>query len=184
MLLDNKLGMSQHVDNMFKKTNSKLGILCQIRRFITENTAAKIYKTMIGPHLEYIYFVIDSCSKDRIDQINKLENRALRRTEYCMRLEHRLEYEEFKTKYKIECLSVWHKRSLLQKMYEKSKNVNNIEAISHDINLRSRKKVKMKQNSQGSQNYMLAHIIVDAACGISFLLRSKSLKISMYFSIR
>ena len=54
MLLDNKLGMSQHVDNMYKKINSKLGILCKIRRFITENTAAKIYKTMIGPHLEYV----------------------------------------------------------------------------------------------------------------------------------
>ena len=149
MLLDSKLNMTQHVDNMYKKANSKLGILCKIRRYITENTAVRIYKTMIRPHLEYIDFVIDSCTKDRIEKIDKFENRALRRIEYCMKPEHRLDYAELRQKYKIEHLCVRRKRSLLRIMYDKSKDVKNIEVVSHDKNLRSRGKIKIRTKFSG-----------------------------------
>ena len=149
MLLDNKLGMTQHVDNMYKKANSKLGILCKIRRFIKEDTAVRIYKTMIRPHLEYIDFVIDSCSKNGIDKIDNLEKRALRRIEYCLTSENRLSYDELRIKYRIERLNVRRKRSLLRIMYDKSKDLKNIEDMSHGINLRSRKKVKLKTAFSG-----------------------------------
>ena len=84
MLLDNKLNLNHHVDNMYKKVNSRLGILSEIRKFIFDVTASRIDKTMIQPHLEYINFVIASCRKDRIKKLNKLQHRALRRIEYCM----------------------------------------------------------------------------------------------------
>ena len=90
---------------MYKKTHSKLGILCKSRLFITENTAARIYKTMVILHLECIDFVVDSYPKDRIDKIEKLENRVLHRKKYCMRPEERLNYDELRLKYKIEHLS-------------------------------------------------------------------------------
>ena len=84
MFLDNKLNLNHHVDNMYKKVNSRLGILSEIRKFIFDVTASRIDKTMIQPHLEYINFVIASCRKDRIKKLNKLQHRALRRIEYCM----------------------------------------------------------------------------------------------------
>ena len=80
-----------------KKNNFKLGILSKIKRSISESTAAKIDKTMVRPHLKYIDFVVDSCSNDKLDKIDELENRALRRIEYCMRPE-RLSYEELRIK--------------------------------------------------------------------------------------
>ena len=46
MLLDDKLSMNEYADAVWKKTNAKVGILATIRRFILENTAAKIYKTI------------------------------------------------------------------------------------------------------------------------------------------
>ena len=46
MLLDDKLSMNVYTDAMWKKANSKVGILAKIRRFISENTAARIYKTI------------------------------------------------------------------------------------------------------------------------------------------
>ena len=116
MLLDNKLTMTSHVANMYKKANSRLGILCKIRRFITENMAARIYQTKIRPHLEYIDFVVESCTKDRIDNIDKLENRALRRIEYVERPELRSEYDVLRKKYKIESLRVRRQRNLLHIM--------------------------------------------------------------------
>ena len=149
MILDSKLSMSQQVDSMYKKANSKLAILCKIRRYISEKTAVRVYKTMIRPHLEYIDFVIDSCAKDRIEKIDKLEDRALRRIEFCHRPENRLDYNELRMAYKIESLCVRRKRSLLRIMYDKSKNDENVEVILHDINLRSRGKVKMKTQFSG-----------------------------------
>ena len=86
--------------------------------------------------------------KDRIDNIDKLENRALRRIEYVERPELRSEYDVLRKKYKTESLRVRRKRNLLHNMYDKSKDNDNIEVILHDLNLRSRGKVKMKKNSQ------------------------------------
>ena len=108
-----------------------------------------IYKTMIQPYREYINFIIASCRKDRIKKLNKLQHRALRRIEYCMNPIDRLYYNVLEVKYNIEQLSVRQKRSLLRIMYDTSKSSDNIEIVSHDINLRNRGKVKIKHNSQG-----------------------------------
>ena len=62
---------------MYKEANSRLGILCKIKRYITEDTAARIYKTMITLFLEYINFLGNICSKDRNGKLDKLENKAL-----------------------------------------------------------------------------------------------------------
>ena len=59
MLLDDTLTMNPYADEVLKKTNKKVGLLAKKRRFISENTAVRIFKTMIRPHLDYIDFVID-----------------------------------------------------------------------------------------------------------------------------
>ena len=149
MILDNKLNMKQQIDSMYKKANMKLGILSKIRRFIKEGTAVKIYKTMIRPHLEYIDFIIESGNKDNIDRIDKLQDRALRRIEYCIDPAERVEYTVLREKYKIEPLDVRRKRSLLGIMFKQSKEIDNLEVISHDINLRSRGRIKLKNKFSG-----------------------------------
>ena len=75
--------MNDYLDVMWKKTNTKLWILSKIRRFISEITAVRIYKTMIRPHLDYIDFVVDSGSSDRVQKLDRLQKKALRRIEYC-----------------------------------------------------------------------------------------------------
>ena len=42
MLLDNKLNLNHHIDHMYKKVNSRLGILSEIRKFIFDVTASRI----------------------------------------------------------------------------------------------------------------------------------------------
>ena len=54
--------------------------------------------------------------------------------QYCINPVERLEYDELRTKYKIESLEVRRKGSLLQIMYNQSKDSDNLEIISHDIN--------------------------------------------------
>ena len=42
------LVMNDHIDNMWKKANAKVGILSKIRRFISQKTAVTVYKCMIS----------------------------------------------------------------------------------------------------------------------------------------
>ena len=149
MLVDNKLSMPQQINNMYKKANMRLGILCKIKRYISEGTASRIYKTMIRPHMEYIDFIIDSGTMEKVDELDKLQDKALRRIEYCSDKEERQDYEVLRNKYNSEKLSVRRKRSLLRIMYDKSRNNENIEVITHDIELRNRTKVKLKNKFSG-----------------------------------
>ena len=91
---------------VWKKTNKKVGLLAKIRRFISENTAVRIFKTMIRPNLDYIDFVIDSSTADRVKKLDTLQNKALRRIEYCLDKENRLIYSALQTKYNIEDLEL------------------------------------------------------------------------------
>ena len=78
MIIDERLNMDKQVAGMYKKANKKLGILARIRIFITCETACKIYKTMIRPHLEYVDFIIESGSKIYVNKLDRLQERALR----------------------------------------------------------------------------------------------------------
>ena len=146
MLLDDKLTMNEYADAMWKKVNTKVGILARIRRFISENTAAKIFKTMIRPHLDYIDFVIDSSSTDRVKRLDNLQNKALRRIEYCMVKENRLEYNVLQKKYNIEDLRLRRKKNLLKIIHARTPLLKSSDPENHCIELRSNNKVKIKMD--------------------------------------
>ena len=144
MILDTKLSMNEYVDSMWKKTNSKVGILSKIRRFITEKTAVNIYKCMIRPHLDYIDFVVDSSASDRILKLDRLQNKALRRIEYCTDANRRESIDVLQGKYNIEPLKLRRKRNLVKIIYKNSKNTMNIDQERPNMDLRSKPKVKLK----------------------------------------
>ena len=83
MIVENKLNLDKQIESMYKKANKKLGILSRIRMFITTHTASRIYKTMIRPLIEYVDFIIDSGSKSLISKLDRLQERALMKIEYC-----------------------------------------------------------------------------------------------------
>ena len=146
MLLDDKLSMNNYLDNMWKKANSKLGILAKIRRFISEKTAVRIYKTMIRPHLDYIDFVVESGSANRIQKLDTLQKKALRRIEYCMNVENRQDKKALQGKYKIEDLQLRRKRNLVKIIHTLSADSENLKTVSAVRELRSTTKVKMKND--------------------------------------
>ena len=146
LIIEKELKMVSHVDSMFKKANLKLGILCKIRRYISEETAIRVYKTMIRLYLEYVDFVIECSTKEKVERIDKLQDKAIRRIEFCNNTEDRESYEVLERSYKMEKLCVRRKRSLLRVMYIASKNTDNIEHVTRNINLPSSKKVQLKNN--------------------------------------
>ena len=158
MRIDHKLNMDNQIESMFKKANKKLGILSRIRMFITCNTATRIYKTMIRPHLEYVDFIVESGikklisngnkngSKKLISKLYRFQERALRKIEYCKNPEKRKEYSSLGNEYGIECLAKRRKRSLIGHMFHQSKDEINVVKNKCDRILRSHKNVLLKSN--------------------------------------
>ncbi len=53
MTIDQHLTWSRHVEEKSKKISSTIGALKRIRPFITIDTANKIYKALIQPHIHW-----------------------------------------------------------------------------------------------------------------------------------
>ena len=102
MILHYKLDMNDHIDNMGEKANTKVGILSKTRQFNSQKTAINIYKCMIRPHLDYIDFVIDSGTTDRIKILDRLQAKAVRRIEYCFDKNSRTEIVVLQKEFNIE----------------------------------------------------------------------------------
>ena len=146
MTLDDKLTMNRYLDALWKKTNTKIVIFAKIRRFITEKTAVRIYKCMIRPHLDYIDFVIDSGSADRVQRLDNLQKKVTRKIEYCIVPENRRDINDLYRSYNIESLKLRRKRNLVKIMYSQSTDVQNIKVDTIKTNLRSKSKVRLKNN--------------------------------------
>ena len=72
---------------------------------------------MIRPHLEYIDYVIDSGSADRIQKLNNLQKKAIRRIEYSLAPENRTKIETLQEEYNIEDLKLRCKRNLVKMIH-------------------------------------------------------------------
>ena len=144
MSLDNKLSMNEYLDNMWKKANTKLGILGKIRRFISVKTAASIYKCMIRPHMDYIDFVVESGTSEKISRLDRLQEKALRRIEYCVDPTERKSYAVLQKEFNIEPLSLRRKRNLVNIVHKISKDESNLNVERPNMDLRSKAKVKLK----------------------------------------
>ena len=127
-----------------KKANTKVGMLSKIRRFISQKTAINIYKCMIRPHLDYIDFVVDSGTSDRISRSDHLQEKAVRRIEYCIDKHERKEIDILQEEYNIEPFVLRRKQNLVKIVHKTSKVKANVDISRPKIDLRSKPKVNLK----------------------------------------
>ena len=134
---------------IWKKANTKIGILSKVRRFISQKTATNIYKCMIRPHLDYIDFVVDSGISDRILKLDRLQEKAIRRIEYCTDKNARKKIDVLQEEFKIESLPLRRKRNLVKIVHKTSKIKVNVDISRPNMDLRSKPKVKLKNKFTG-----------------------------------
>ena len=142
MQIDDRLQLNKHVENKYKKSRCKLGILYKIRKFITCQTALLLYKVMIRPFMEYGDFIVDSALQTVIDKLERLQEKSLRLIEYQSNV-NRLSMSNLKSKFKIENLETRRNRSLLRLMFTQSKKAENIKEVKEHMVLRNSTKVKL-----------------------------------------
>ena len=143
VLIDEKLGMNDHIEHITKKVQAKLCTSRKLRRHVSEATALKIYKTLIMCHMDYGDFVIDSGIKANIDRLDRLQTRTIRCIEYQLDRTKRRDLNMLYKRYKLEPLESRRKRNLVKLMYSESKNPLNRDNYRPKIVLRSSKSVKM-----------------------------------------
>ena len=78
VIMDAEMSMSPFTSHLYNRIQVKLFTLMKIRKFIDKNTADIIYKQTILPIFDYGGFLIDSCTKKSRDDLQKLQNKALR----------------------------------------------------------------------------------------------------------
>ena len=61
---------------------SMVRILKKIRRYITEETALTVTKSMIRTQFDYGDFMVDSGTQNRIDKLERVQDRIIRTVEY------------------------------------------------------------------------------------------------------
>ena len=83
--LDDHLSYKQHIDQCTKIVSHKIYLLSKIRRFINEETALFIFRSMIAPILDYGDIIYMGGSENGLSKLQKLQNRALR---ICVDIHH------------------------------------------------------------------------------------------------
>ena len=145
--IDRKLTMSTYLDKIIKKVSYKIHTLSIVRRYISQKTSSLVYKVMIMPHFDYVDFVIDSATKCKTDRLERLHKRAIRIIEYAVNPILKIPLEELYVKYNLTSLYQRRAEHLLFFMYKTGRqNIENLELQRPKIELRSRNKVKFKNN--------------------------------------
>ena len=76
--IDTNLDYHLHRQKLIGNVHSKINYLTTIRSFLTTSAALTIYKSTILPLIDYCDFVYDQNISYTNQQIQKLQNRALR----------------------------------------------------------------------------------------------------------
>ena len=103
-----------------------------------------MYDKQIRPHLDYIDFVVESRTSDRINKLDRLQDKAIRRIEYCFDKKQRKEIDVLQKEFNIESMSLRRKRNLVKIVHRSSKDKTNVDISRPGIDLRSKPKVKLE----------------------------------------
>ena len=76
IVLDSNISWSSHIDNLFNKVSSRIGILEPIMPCLTLPSAQTVYKSTIQPLFDYCGVVWDTCSDTSSLRLQRLQNRA------------------------------------------------------------------------------------------------------------
>ena len=98
---------------------------------------------MILPYIDYGDFIIDSAHISKVDILD-LQERIIRVIEYFPSKDNREDINVLIKRYNLEALRTRRKRNISNLIYNQSREIENVQIKSCNINLRSANKIKMK----------------------------------------
>ena len=76
--IDENLSWNTHIETVWKKISSALGLIKRIRDFVLFYTLLSIFNGLVKPQFDYCSLVCDCCSTSVAEKLQKLQNRAAR----------------------------------------------------------------------------------------------------------
>lgn len=78
VIIDNNLNFDKNADYVAKKIAKKIGILSRLNYSVSSYTKSIIYKSIVSPHLDYCSTVMINYNQNKLNILQKLQNRAAR----------------------------------------------------------------------------------------------------------
>ena len=144
VIIDNKLTFNDFLKDKCDKINNRLYQLIKMRKSITSNIACIIYKQVIIPLLDYADFLIDSGPAYLLRRIENLHEKALRLID-C-KTHKKADVHGLETMYRIDPPKKRRYNHHCAIMYRLSRQGGGLDKYRPPIRLRSRNKIKFKQN--------------------------------------
>lgn len=63
---------------LYGKTANNMYPLSLMRKYLDEKGALRIFKSMVLPYIEYIFFCLSPCTDKELTKLQRLQNRGLR----------------------------------------------------------------------------------------------------------
>ena len=77
LTLDSTLNFGHHIASVIRTIIHRLILLSKMKRFLREDTALSIFKTMMLPYFDYADVIFDKAHHKDIDKLQKLQSRCL-----------------------------------------------------------------------------------------------------------
>ena len=134
--IDELVLWDDHIQHITSKVSNGLRMLYKIRNLTNDiNTLNSVYNSLVLPYFDYCGIVWGSCSKIRMDRMQKLQNRAARiitRADYSVRsyeLLNELGWQNLNERHQLQLLTmmfkVFHKQApnYLQSLFQSTSEV-------------------------------------------------------------
>ena len=76
--LDSTLNCGFHISSVIKSVQHKMFMLSKIKRYLTNDVAVQIYKSMLLPYLDYADVIYNRARVADLDKLQRLQSRCLR----------------------------------------------------------------------------------------------------------
>ena len=78
LIIDNKLNLKSHIDQLCKNVSQKFGALCRLSSYLNSSQKKLIFDSIIKAQFNYFPLVWMFCSRTLNSMINKLYKRSIR----------------------------------------------------------------------------------------------------------
>lgn len=76
--IDETLSFRKALTSVYGQTSNKMYLLSLMRKYLNEKAAIRIFKSMVLPYMEYVFFCLNPCTDKDITKLQRLQNRGLR----------------------------------------------------------------------------------------------------------
>ena len=78
LILDSTLNFNQHITSMIRTVLHKTTLLSKVKRYLRDEVALQIYKSMILPYFDYADSIYHRANTSDLDKLQRLQNRCLK----------------------------------------------------------------------------------------------------------